>query len=166
MLSSSSQTFCTTLPTTKGHKFADFDGSPRGGGHHTTGGSGSPTEHEVESPQHQRGLMYELPRPRHSPSVSPRTTEFPLTLVPPPKRLKYDPAHPSETSPVHGQSLASWRQQHHQQSAPAGQLPLPRLHDESRWRSDAYPSGLHSSNDALARRPQPPQLPRLPDARV
>lgn len=155
--------------------FADFffNDRPRGGGHHTTGSSGSPTEHEVESPQHQRGPMYELPRPRHSPSVSPRTTELPLTLAPPPKRLKYDPAHPSETGTGHhgGQSLPSWRQQmdHQQAYSRAGQLPpLPRLHhDESRWRSESYPPGFHSANDVLGGRPQaPPRLPRLPDARV
>lgn len=154
--------------------------SPRGGGHHSTGGAGSPMEHEESSPQHQRGFAYELPRPRQSPSVSPRTTEMPLTLAPPPKRLKYDPTHaaPSDTSPVHGggHALPSWRHhhyQHHQhQHQPSeatgpGSLSLPRLQDESRWRSDPYPSGLHSPNDTLAQRPQPPpQLPRFPDARV
>lgn len=133
--------------------------SPRGGGHHNTSPSSPPGEREEESPQRRRAL-FEYPRRRHSASISPRTTEAPLALAAPPKRVSYEPAYqPAGSGDRRDNGPApppsSWQQR------PAGQLPLPRLSDDifrqqQRRRNDPYAADTRHQQE----------MPRRPDARV
>lgn len=112
------------------------------------------TEREV-SPPRQGRMPFELPRPsKRSPSVSPRTTGPPaLSLEVPPKRPRYSyetssysPAELSGSRDFAARAL-SWQHPpqhqhphpHQQQERPAGQLPLPRIHEDMMrrtWQAD------------------------------
>ena len=107
------------------------------------------TEREV-SPPRQGRMLFELPRPsRRSPSVSPRTTGPPaLSLEVPPKRPRYSydtsysPADMSGSRDFAMRAL-SWQHppqhQHSPPERPAGQLPLPRIHEDMLrrpWQAD------------------------------
>ncbi|KAK2602718.1 hypothetical protein N8I77_009226 [Diaporthe amygdali] len=119
-------------------RICKFKNAPRGGGHNTSPTTTLMTEREV-SPPRQGRMPFELPRPsRRSPSVSPRTATHPaLSLEVPPKRPRYSyessysPAEMSGSRDFAARAL-SWQHppQHQQQERPAGQLPLPRIHED------------------------------------
>ncbi|PSR94284.1 hypothetical protein BD289DRAFT_480599 [Coniella lustricola] len=113
-----------------------FKNAPRGGGHHNNSPS-TPLDERDDSPPRQRA-PFDYPRSRHSPSVSPRTTELPLMLSAPPKRIKYESEYRHTSRPDDRRDPAassSWPQQH----GLAGQLPLPRVHDEAYRSRYTYP---------------------------
>ncbi|KAJ4388743.1 hypothetical protein N0V93_006203 [Gnomoniopsis smithogilvyi] len=122
-----------------------FKNAPRGGGHHNTSPTSESGE-QMESTQRRVQPYEHSQRGRHSPSVSPRTTVPSLTLAGPAKRAKYEPSYPGAGGREHNETPA-WQQPQPSYGL-AGQLPLPRLHDDmfrqQRWRNDPYsPDARH-----------------------